>query len=197
MTQGDYTKAISLYDKMLKMDPSLSAVWCDKGDALTNLKRYPEAISAYETGLEMNPSNAAGWIHKGDTYVLLKDYNSAITCYNTALIYDQGQYRSLLNRKISEISGMTSITLSPTVTVKPVTTTTKATYKSATTKVPTFSSTRFTSPAPSPGKLGPSNMKIVNTLSDFPINPVYFFVGISAVFVAFVIFDSNFRKRKE
>jgi|WetSurSiteA1Bulk_404760.scaffolds.fasta_scaffold23204_2 tetratricopeptide (TPR) repeat protein len=54
--QGDYTKAIAEYQKVLELDPNFVNAYNGWGRALAKLKRFDEAIQKYQKALELDPN---------------------------------------------------------------------------------------------------------------------------------------------
>ena len=65
--QGEYLKAIEIYDQVLEIDPRNSRAHHSKGDIFDLMGRYQDAIACYDSALECDPFNAETWYNKGVT----------------------------------------------------------------------------------------------------------------------------------
>src|SRR5882724_7472362 len=54
-TAGDWEGAIREYDEAIRLNPSHSVAYFDKGIALTRLARLPEAEAAYRESIRIDP----------------------------------------------------------------------------------------------------------------------------------------------
>ena len=48
---------MNYYDKALKIDPTFTLVWQNKGIVYDKLKNYTEAIKAYDKALSIDPTS--------------------------------------------------------------------------------------------------------------------------------------------
>ena len=70
-TQGNYNGAISLYDRVLAMDPNNIKALYNKGKALIKLGNYNGAISSYDKILSTNSSDTKAAKNKADVQAKL------------------------------------------------------------------------------------------------------------------------------
>ena len=77
--------ALNTFTKAIDLKPESWRGWSGRGDALTDLERYPEALEAYVEATSLNPKNAGYWLKQGDILTRLENYTGAITAYNQAL----------------------------------------------------------------------------------------------------------------
>jgi Flp pilus assembly protein TadD len=54
-----YAKALTAFERALRLDPQDADTWAKKGAALQALGRYEEALAAYEEALRLNPNESA------------------------------------------------------------------------------------------------------------------------------------------
>jgi tetratricopeptide (TPR) repeat protein len=82
---GNLFKAISDYAKVLDINPNLSSVQYDLGQALRQLRMFEPAIEAYKKAIELSPTMLEAHNNLGITYGELKRYGEAIRCYEAVL----------------------------------------------------------------------------------------------------------------
>lgn len=104
---GDYHKAIRLFDAAFEIDSKDPYVFAHKGFALDCLGKYEEAIVCYDEALKMisqstQYSDLVVWIQngKGLVYDHLGRYEQAIACYDEALGSDPNYVNSLVSKGI-------------------------------------------------------------------------------------------------
>ena len=56
---GDYTEALTAFERVTKLDPSNIGAWTSLGDCLVYAKRFKEAADAYEKVIAAEPNNRA------------------------------------------------------------------------------------------------------------------------------------------
>ncbi|AFZ44389.1 Tetratricopeptide TPR_1 repeat-containing protein [Halothece sp. PCC 7418] len=54
LNQGNYDRAIALYDQAIAIDTDQPLAWKQRGDALVQKGQYPAAISAYNEALNLS-----------------------------------------------------------------------------------------------------------------------------------------------
>jgi tetratricopeptide (TPR) repeat protein len=74
---GKYNEAISLFDKVLAVDPTNTLALSNKGTTLAYLQKYNEAISLFDKALSIEPNNTGILNSKGNVLVSLQKYNEA------------------------------------------------------------------------------------------------------------------------
>jgi tetratricopeptide (TPR) repeat protein len=81
----NFLGAIACYDKVLKMNGSLSIAWGCKGDLLFHLQRHKEAAECYQKALTIAPDGYDVWcdlgfalFHSGQCYEAIKAFDVAI-----------------------------------------------------------------------------------------------------------------------
>lgn len=83
----DYQKAISFFQRALKVDKNYAEAWNNLGFAYEKVGQYPEAVEAYKTALS-NPlyRNAEkGFYNLGRAYYRMKRYSEAADAYKEAI----------------------------------------------------------------------------------------------------------------
>ena len=54
---GNFDEALKLYDSALKIDPTNSSIYVDKGATLQNMGRLKLAIRSFNKALSLSPDN--------------------------------------------------------------------------------------------------------------------------------------------
>ncbi len=85
---GDYSGAITAFDRAIAIDPDYANAWNNKGYALNKLGRYEEAITAFDRAVSIDPDYAFAWNRKGCALYELGRYEEAITAFDMALFID-------------------------------------------------------------------------------------------------------------
>ncbi len=80
-----YPEALAAYEQAIQLDPGYAAAYCNKGNALSDLKRYEEALAAYEQAIQLAPNDALAYYNKGVTLSDLKRYEEALAAYEQAI----------------------------------------------------------------------------------------------------------------
>ncbi|MCX7704579.1 MAG: tetratricopeptide repeat protein, partial [Planctomycetota bacterium] len=83
--QGDWARALDMFNYVLRKDPSLPGAWNNKGTALYHLSRYNEALSAFEEALKLAPDNPDVLKNKGLVLVVMGNFAEALNCFESAL----------------------------------------------------------------------------------------------------------------
>lgn len=82
---GNYTEAISYYDKALQIDPDDTNVLVNKGNALTNLARYKNACGCYDKVLVKNPNSSMALYNKSCIKALHEEIDESLKLLEKAI----------------------------------------------------------------------------------------------------------------
>lgn len=82
---GQAEKALTLYDRAIKLDPGQSDPYFSKGVLLVNLKRLEEAERAFEQGIEKAKDSPVGYYYLGRIEVEAKQFDRAISHFERAI----------------------------------------------------------------------------------------------------------------
>lgn len=111
LNSGNYTGAISAYDKALSLDPNHAAGWNNRGEALGKLGRHDAALESYDKALAIDPTIALIWNNRGFTLYNLGKYNESIAAYAKAISLEPNNTMFQQNRDIVlKHTGLTSAT---------------------------------------------------------------------------------------
>ena len=92
-------KAISLYNRSLKLNPNNRFVLMNKAGALLDLSIYDEALETIENAIQIDPYIAKCWGMKGDILGGLGRYDEALHCYDHAIELDPSDKRLYVYRE--------------------------------------------------------------------------------------------------
>ena len=81
----EYDKAITCYNRVIKIDPNHADAWYKKGNILYNQERLNEAIKCYDRVSLINPNHFDAWYKKGNINRKKDEYDEAIKCYDRAI----------------------------------------------------------------------------------------------------------------
>jgi tetratricopeptide (TPR) repeat protein len=90
--RGEFTRAISLYERVVKLQPDSVAARSDLGVALVHEGRYAEGIAQYQEALKRDPENLAvkldlalAWYKSGDFDKSSRRIGKLFTLLRTAI----------------------------------------------------------------------------------------------------------------
>ena len=99
--QGNYTAAITFYDKALTLNSTDIGVLYNKALALDNLGRSNEAITYYDKVLAINPNDIDSLNNKGLVLDKLGEHDKAITYYDKVLAINPEDADALYNKGLA------------------------------------------------------------------------------------------------
>lgn len=82
--QGDFTKAISLYQQALAIKPAPS-VYGNLGSLYTELKNFSAAKGCFIEATKLAPGHLSYWVSLGMIEVHMRNFTGAINCFQKAL----------------------------------------------------------------------------------------------------------------
>jgi len=91
LREGNYEKALSLYERALANKPNFVLALIKKGITLDSLNRHDEALVCFDRSNEIEPTSLA-WALKGTVLISLEKYNQAIACYDKAIEIEQSSF---------------------------------------------------------------------------------------------------------
>ena len=83
--QGNITKSIELYDRVLKKNPSKMTALNNKGVALDSTGNYDDAVEYFNKALSSVPENVHVLCNKGIALYKNEKYEEALACFDLAL----------------------------------------------------------------------------------------------------------------
>ncbi|MDY6937939.1 MAG: tetratricopeptide repeat protein [Cyanobacteriota bacterium] len=97
----NYLEAIEAYDRAIKLNDNLSAIWVNRAMALSALERYEEAITSYQRGLAISPESAIAWVGLGNALDDAGHPEKALEAYREALDLDPNSEMAWFNRGVT------------------------------------------------------------------------------------------------
>ena len=84
---GDYARAISSFDKLIALDPTLVAAHFLRGAAYFHIGEFDRAIADYDQAIALDPRNATAYqyLYRGQAYESIGDKEKAIADFRKAL----------------------------------------------------------------------------------------------------------------
>lgn len=82
---GDFTLALEAFDQAIALDPQHCPGHNNRGNALSQLKRYAEALAAYDQATAMAPSYHQAWFNRGQLLTEMGAYGNALESYAQAI----------------------------------------------------------------------------------------------------------------
>ncbi len=98
---GQYSEALTSFDKVNAIDSYYPNVWNDRGLALYGLGRYSEALTSYDKALTLNQSHANAWYNRGVALYRLGRYSEAVASFDKANAINPNDSDTAYNRKIA------------------------------------------------------------------------------------------------
>lgn len=98
-SDGDYSGAIEIYTKILKLVPNYEDAYFQRGRAYIADGKYLEGIADYDKLLALNPNyDKTAYYNRGWAYENIELYNEAIKDYTQVLALDPNYQHALFNR---------------------------------------------------------------------------------------------------
>jgi anaphase-promoting complex subunit 8 len=82
--KGQHQKAISYFQKALKLDPYYLSAWTLMGHEYVELRNAPAAIAAYRRAVEINPKDYRAWYGLGQTYEIQQLFSFSLYYFKKA-----------------------------------------------------------------------------------------------------------------
>ena len=108
---GNYRTAISIFDRVIQLNPNHQRVYEIRGESYFKLGQYDYALSDYEKAGEQHPRNAELRNSMGVSAAYLKQYRAAAAYFYEALQIDQDHKGArtnlqIANRRLEEMGEM-------------------------------------------------------------------------------------------
>ena len=83
--EKNFSKALEVINKVIKINPNFAEAYNEKGGALNELKKLESSIKCYDQAIKINPSYAHAYYNKGVVLQSLRKLESAIESYDQAI----------------------------------------------------------------------------------------------------------------
>lgn len=94
---GNFSRALKLFDEVIKNYPNSSILYFEKGKLLERMKRYDDAVTQHIACLKIDPSYCPAIVSLGAIMELKGDVNKAEKYYLTAIKFNEGFATAHLN----------------------------------------------------------------------------------------------------
>lgn len=99
---GDYERAISLFDKAIKLSlGDIAEIYVCRGEAFAYLGEWDKAEKSINEALRRQPYMALAYNERGNVRRFRKDFDNAITDYSMAINIDPNYYEAYYNRALA------------------------------------------------------------------------------------------------
>jgi len=96
--EKQYDKAISDYNKALKIEVNDEEIYYNRGNAYLEIGEYEKAILDYTYALKIKPNDPKIYYNRANVYIKIRDYEKAISDYNEALKINPNYIEAYINR---------------------------------------------------------------------------------------------------
>lgn len=98
---NDFKGAISDFNKSIKLNPKIAAVYFFRGYSYLELKNYDKASYDFNKTIELDPLITDAYYFRGKIKFILENYEAAIMDYNTVIIQDSKYSDAYYGRAVS------------------------------------------------------------------------------------------------
>ncbi|XP_060970422.1 suppressor of RPS4-RLD 1 isoform X2 [Cannabis sativa] len=100
VNEGNYARAISIFDQLLKEDPSYPEALIGRGTAFAFQRELEAAIADFTKAIEINPAACEAWKRRGQARAALGEFLAAIEDLSNALEFEPNSADILHERGI-------------------------------------------------------------------------------------------------
>ena len=101
VSAGEYSKAISSWDKALNINANLPEAWHNRGSALGRLGDYEAAVKSFQNALSIDPNNCQAWNDRAHALYQLENWSEAVESWSKAIEIMPGNHLFWYNRGCS------------------------------------------------------------------------------------------------
>ncbi|CAN8328331.1 unnamed protein product [Cochlearia groenlandica] len=88
VNEGNYTKAISIFDKVLKEEPTYPEALVGRGTAYAFQRELENAIADFTKAIQSNPAAGEAWKRRGQARAALGEFSEVIEDLTKALVFE-------------------------------------------------------------------------------------------------------------
>lgn len=104
LEMGEYEKSLFYYNKILKINSNLSAVWCFKGIALKNISNYDHAINCFKQTILLDKYNEKAYFNLSSVYRTLGLFDDGIKILHSAIkLFNEPQILEVIYTNLSNL----------------------------------------------------------------------------------------------
>ena len=100
---GRHAEAIAEYDTVLRLDPTYSEVYTNRGVAYLRQGQTGRAMADFDLAIQHDPDKAVAYANRGVAYVYLGETRRAVQDYNEAISIDPGFAKAYYNRALAYV----------------------------------------------------------------------------------------------
>lgn len=101
MDNGDWTAAVTYFDRALEKNPGNAVALNAKGVALFQMEKFEEAIPVFSLSIQSDSINYKPWFNRANANLELENFKSAVGDYNMANGLDPSQTDIYYNRGLA------------------------------------------------------------------------------------------------
>ncbi len=101
LQSGNYTEAISYFDKVIAKNSENTAAHNARGVAFFELEKWDEAIAAFQISMEIDSTSYKPYLNLGNAFLEKKEFKNAVKNYNMASSLDPNQTDIYYNRGLA------------------------------------------------------------------------------------------------
>lgn len=98
VSAGEFSQAISSWEKALNINPNLSEAWHNRGSALGRLGDYEAAVESFQSALTIDPDNYQAWNDRAHALYQLQNWVEAVNSWSNAIKIMPGNHLFWYNR---------------------------------------------------------------------------------------------------
>jgi DnaJ homolog subfamily C member 7 len=98
----DYSSAIAFYSESIRLNPSESNYFSNRGLCYLRLKRYKDCLNDCQKALSQNPDNAKALLHAAKCYIVYGDLNQAFDHLHKGVQLRPGDFEILETLQLLE-----------------------------------------------------------------------------------------------
>ncbi|ANV90707.1 tetratricopeptide repeat protein [Picosynechococcus sp. PCC 8807] len=83
--QGDFAGAIAAWDEVIELNPTIAAVWHNRGSAFGRLKQYDQALESLKQAILLASDNVLIWRDHSYVLMALEQWQAALKSWNTTI----------------------------------------------------------------------------------------------------------------
>ena len=99
--QGDYKRAISLFDRLISFEPDKAEHYANRGLLRARQHQWSQAIADYDRAIELDATLDKAYVNRANVYAKNRDWTNAISDYDEAIDLNPLNFCARLNQAIA------------------------------------------------------------------------------------------------